>query len=109
MSGSQRQSPEGACDQPPRIACLESIRGLAALQVLLLHFFGGVRAEPCGFAAGRRIHWSILFGPSAALFLALNGMVGIELSRNLRSRMSDALQKMPRQRTPRADRMVPAE
>ena len=85
------------------------------------------------------IHWPILFGPSAALFLVLNGMVGIELarlgaivvgiclafagslvflgidrralelSRNLRSRMSDALQKMPRERTPRADRIVPAE
>jgi peptidoglycan/LPS O-acetylase OafA/YrhL len=85
------------------------------------------------------IHWPILFGPSAALFLVLNGMVGIELarlgaivvgiclafagslvflgidrralelSRNLRSRMSDALQKMPRQRTPRAGRIVPAE
>ena len=27
------------------------------------------------------IHWPILFGPAAALFLVLNGMVGIELAR----------------------------
>jgi uncharacterized membrane protein YgaE (UPF0421/DUF939 family) len=85
------------------------------------------------------IHWPILFGPSAALFLLLNGMVGIELarlcaivvgiclafagslvflgvdrralelSRTLRGRMSDAIHEMPRERAPRADRIVPAE
>jgi peptidoglycan/LPS O-acetylase OafA/YrhL len=85
------------------------------------------------------IHWPILFGPSAALFLLLNGMVGIELarlcaivagiclafagslvfllvdrralelSRTLRRRMSDAVHETPRERTPRADRIVPAE
>jgi peptidoglycan/LPS O-acetylase OafA/YrhL len=85
------------------------------------------------------IHWPILFGPSAALFLLLNGMVGIELarlcaivvgiclafagslvflgvdrralelSRTLRRRMSDAVQETPRERAPRADRIVPAE
>ena len=27
------------------------------------------------------VHWPILFGPAAALFLLLNGMVGIELAR----------------------------
>jgi peptidoglycan/LPS O-acetylase OafA/YrhL len=27
------------------------------------------------------IHWPILFGPAAALFLLLNGVVGIELAR----------------------------
>jgi peptidoglycan/LPS O-acetylase OafA/YrhL len=27
------------------------------------------------------IHWPILFGPAAALFLLLNGIVGIELAR----------------------------
>jgi peptidoglycan/LPS O-acetylase OafA/YrhL len=27
------------------------------------------------------IHWPIMFGPAAALFLWLNGMVGIELAR----------------------------
>ncbi|WP_213773524.1 acyltransferase [Bradyrhizobium sp. dw_78] len=27
------------------------------------------------------IHWPVLFGPSAALFLLLNGMIGLELSR----------------------------
>jgi peptidoglycan/LPS O-acetylase OafA/YrhL len=27
------------------------------------------------------VHWPILFGPAAALFLVLNGMVGIELAR----------------------------
>jgi peptidoglycan/LPS O-acetylase OafA/YrhL len=85
------------------------------------------------------IHWPILFGPSAALFLLLNGMVGIELarlcaivvgiclafagslvflgvdrralelSRTLRRRMSDAVHETPRERAPRADRIVPAE
>jgi peptidoglycan/LPS O-acetylase OafA/YrhL len=80
------------------------------------------------------IHWPILFGPAAALFLLLNGIVGIELarvcaivvgiclsfvgsmfflgvdrralelSRTLRRRMSDALHE-----TPRADRVVAAE
>jgi peptidoglycan/LPS O-acetylase OafA/YrhL len=85
------------------------------------------------------IHWPILFGPSAALFLLLNGMVGIELarlcaivvgiclafagslvflgvdrralelSRTLRRRMSDAVHETARERTPRPDRVVPAE
>jgi peptidoglycan/LPS O-acetylase OafA/YrhL len=80
------------------------------------------------------IHWPILCGPAAALFLRLNGMVGIELARvcaivagiglafagsllflgidrralelarRVRIRMSDALQP-----TPRTDRVVPAE
>jgi len=85
------------------------------------------------------IHWPILFGPSAALFLLLNSLVGIELarlcaivagiclafagslvflgvdrralelSRTLRRRMSDAVHETPRERTSRADRIVPAE
>jgi peptidoglycan/LPS O-acetylase OafA/YrhL len=85
------------------------------------------------------IHWPILFGPSAALFLLLNGMVGtelarlgaivagiclafagsvvflgvdrraLELSRALRRQMSDASHETLRERTPRADRVVPAE
>jgi peptidoglycan/LPS O-acetylase OafA/YrhL len=85
------------------------------------------------------IHWPILFGPAAALFLLLNGIVGIELarlgaivvgiclafvcsmfflgvdrralelSRELRTRMSEAPHETPHERTPRADRVVPAE
>jgi peptidoglycan/LPS O-acetylase OafA/YrhL len=85
------------------------------------------------------IHWPILFGPAAALFLLLNGIVGIEvarlcaivvgiclafvcsmfflgvdrraleLSRELRKRMSEAPHETPHERTPRADRVVPAE
>jgi peptidoglycan/LPS O-acetylase OafA/YrhL len=80
------------------------------------------------------VHWPILFGPAAALFLVLNGMVGIELarvgaivagiglafaasmlflgvdrgalelSRRLRKRLSDG-----RHATPRAASVVPAE
>jgi peptidoglycan/LPS O-acetylase OafA/YrhL len=85
------------------------------------------------------IHWPILFGPAAALFLLLNGIVGIELaclgaivvgiclafvcsmfflgvdrralelSRELRKRMSEAPHETRHDRTPRADRAVPAE
>jgi peptidoglycan/LPS O-acetylase OafA/YrhL len=84
------------------------------------------------------VHWPILFGPAAALFLLLNGLVGIEiarvcaiavgiclafvasiffsptdrcaleLSRGLRKRMSVSLE-VPRGPTARAGRVVAAE
>jgi peptidoglycan/LPS O-acetylase OafA/YrhL len=85
------------------------------------------------------IHWPILFGPSAALFLLLNGVVGIELarlgaivagiglafacstfflgvdrralelSRALRRRLAGAPREMPGVAGVSADRVVPAE
>ena len=85
------------------------------------------------------VHWPILFGPTAALFLLLNGMVGIELarvgaiivgigwafavsmvflkvdrsalelSRRLRKRLSDTPPQTPRATTLGADRAVAAE
>src|ERR1700722_11778264 len=69
----------------PRIAYLESIRGLAALQVLLLHFFAAfapdlVFALPAGAAVAGRIYLSPLYflydGYSAVyIFFALSGYV----------------------------------
>lgn len=69
----------------PRIAYLESIRGLAALQVLLLHFFAAfapdlVNALPAGAAIAGAIHLSPLYflydGYSAVyIFFALSGYV----------------------------------
>jgi peptidoglycan/LPS O-acetylase OafA/YrhL len=69
----------------PRIAYLESIRGLAALQVLLLHFFAAfapdlVFALPAGAAIAGYIHLSPLYflydGYSAVyIFFALSGYV----------------------------------
>jgi peptidoglycan/LPS O-acetylase OafA/YrhL len=69
----------------PRIAYLESIRGLAALQVLLLHFFAAfapdlVFALPAGAAVAGIIHLSPLYflydGYSAVyIFFALSGYV----------------------------------
>jgi peptidoglycan/LPS O-acetylase OafA/YrhL len=69
----------------PRIAYLESIRGLAALQVLLLHFFAAfapdlVFALPAGAAVAGVIHLSPLYflydGYSAVyIFFALSGYV----------------------------------
>jgi peptidoglycan/LPS O-acetylase OafA/YrhL len=85
------------------------------------------------------VHWPILMGPAAALFLLLNGIVGIELarvcaivvgiglafvasgfflivdryalelSRRLRRRMSDTPRPTPHPATPGADRVVAAE
>lgn len=85
------------------------------------------------------IHWPILFGPSAALFLFLNGIVGIEaarvcaivagiclafvcsmfflgidrraleLSRGLRKRLSGAAEEAPRVATIGVNLVVPAE
>jgi peptidoglycan/LPS O-acetylase OafA/YrhL len=69
----------------PRIAYLESIRGLAALQVLLLHFLAAfapdmVYALPAGAAIAGAIHLSPLYflydGYSAVyIFFALSGYV----------------------------------
>jgi peptidoglycan/LPS O-acetylase OafA/YrhL len=69
----------------PRIAYLESIRGLAALQVLLLHFFAAfapdlVFALPAGATIAGAIHLSPLYflydGYSAVyIFFALSGYV----------------------------------
>jgi uncharacterized membrane protein YcfT len=83
----QRHSPPIHQDpqKPPRIAYLESIRGLAALQVLLLHFFAAfapdlVFALPAGAAVAAAIHLSPLYflydGYSAVyIFFALSGYV----------------------------------
>lgn len=69
----------------PRIAYLESIRGLAALQVLLLHFFGAFAPDlvvslPAGATVAGYIHLSPLYflydGYSAVyIFFALSGYV----------------------------------
>src|ERR1700727_3342633 len=69
----------------PRIAYLESIRGLAALQVILLHFFAAfapnlVFALPAAAAIAGYIHLSPLYflydGYSAVyIFFALSGYV----------------------------------
>jgi peptidoglycan/LPS O-acetylase OafA/YrhL len=85
------------------------------------------------------IHWPILFGPAAALFLLLNGIAGIEIARvgaivagiclalvcslvflpvdrgalevarRLRNRMSGTPHETPRPMPAGADRVVPAE
>src|SRR5258708_3462952 len=85
MTGSPRQYPAGPRDKPPRIAYLESIRGLAALQVLLLHFFGAFAPDlvvslPAGATVAGYIHLSPLYflwdGYSAVyIFFALSGYV----------------------------------
>jgi peptidoglycan/LPS O-acetylase OafA/YrhL len=79
----RRHSPDP--QKAPRIAYLESIRGLAALQVLLLHFFSAfapdlVFALPAGAAVAGVIHLSPLYflydGYSAVyIFFALSGYV----------------------------------
>src|SRR5674476_431782 len=85
MSGSVPQCADAPRDKAPRIAYLESIRGLAALQVLLLHFFGAfapdlVYALPGGATVTGYIHLSPLYflydGYSAVyIFFALSGYV----------------------------------
>jgi peptidoglycan/LPS O-acetylase OafA/YrhL len=87
MSDSTRQYPEGSRDRDkvPRIAYLESIRGLAALQVLLLHFLSAfapnlVFSPPAGAIVAPIIHLSPLYflydGYSAVyIFFALSGYV----------------------------------
>src|ERR1700688_3135503 len=85
MSGSALEYPAVPRESVPRIAYLESIRGLAALQVLLLHFFAAfapdlVNALPAGAAIAGAIHLSPLYflydGYSAVyIFFALSGYV----------------------------------
>lgn len=70
--------------EPPRIAYLESIRGLAAVQVVLLHFLGAFMPdlvfEPVSRGAASYIHLSPLYflydGHSAVyIFFVLSGYV----------------------------------
>src|ERR1700688_1803199 len=85
MSGSALEYPAVPRESVPRIAYLESIRGLAALQVLLLHFFAAfapdlVNALPAGATVAGYIHLSPLYflydGYSAVyIFFALSGYV----------------------------------
>jgi peptidoglycan/LPS O-acetylase OafA/YrhL len=86
----------------PRIAYLESIRGLAALQVLLLHFFAAfapdlVFALPAGAAVAGVIHLSPLYflydGYSAVyIFFALSGYV---LSRSFERHLAQPASQVP--------------
>jgi peptidoglycan/LPS O-acetylase OafA/YrhL len=85
MSNFARQYPEASRDKAPRIAYLESIRGLAALQVLLLHFLSAfapdlVFTPPPDAIVARTIHLSPLYflydGYSAVyIFFVLSGYV----------------------------------
>src|SRR5260370_38346359 len=85
MSDFARQYAEGSRDEAPRIAYLESIRGFAALQVLLQHFLSAfapalVFATPPGAIAARTIHLLPLHflydGYSAVyIFFTLSGYV----------------------------------
>jgi peptidoglycan/LPS O-acetylase OafA/YrhL len=85
MSDSACEYPEGSGEKVPRIAYLESIRGLAALQVLLLHFLLAfapdlVFTPPAGAIVARTIHLSPLYflydGYSAVyIFFTLSGYV----------------------------------
>src|ERR1700736_1075178 len=85
MTGSARQYPKGPRDKTPRIGYLESIRGLAALQVLLLHFFAAFAPDlvfslPATAPVAGSIHLSPLYflydGYSAVyIFFALSGYV----------------------------------
>ena len=91
----------------PRIAYLESIRGLAALQVLLLHFLAAfapdlVYALPAGAAIAGAIHLSPLYflydGYSAVyVFFALSGYVLTRsFERNQASPLSQILARIVR-------------
>jgi peptidoglycan/LPS O-acetylase OafA/YrhL len=85
MNRSTPQSLQGPREKMPRIAYLESIRGLAALQVLLLHFLAAfapnlVFALPAAAGVAGYIHLSPLYflydGYSAVyIFFALSGYV----------------------------------
>ena len=66
MSDFARQYPEASRDNAPRIGYLESIRGLAALQVLLFHFLSAfapdlVFTPPPGAIVAGTIHLSPLY------------------------------------------------
>src|ERR1700731_793726 len=83
MSNFARQYPEASRDKAPRIAYLESVRGLAALQVLLFHFllaFAPDLVPPPDAIVARGIHLSPLSflydGHSAVyIFFVLSGYV----------------------------------
>jgi peptidoglycan/LPS O-acetylase OafA/YrhL len=85
MSGPSPPYPESVREKAPRIAYLESIRGLAALQVLLLHFLAAFAPDlvfslPATAAVAGTIHLSPLYflydGYSAVyIFFALSGYV----------------------------------
>ena len=83
-SGSQLHASAAPSSAPRRIAYLESIRGLAAIQVLLLHFFlafaPDLAAPNPSSALGGAIHFSPLYflydGYSAVyIFFCLSGYV----------------------------------
>src|ERR1700732_2625954 len=66
MSNFAHQYPEASRDKAPRIAYLESIRGLAALRVLLFHFRAAfapdlVFTPPPDAIVARTIHLSPLY------------------------------------------------
>jgi peptidoglycan/LPS O-acetylase OafA/YrhL len=115
MKDSVRQYPEGGGSagravggqNPPRIGYLESIRGLAALQVLLLHFLAAfapnfVFALPAGAAIAGYIHLSPLYflydGYSAVyIFFVLSGYVLTRsFERNLARPSSQVLARIVR-------------
>jgi peptidoglycan/LPS O-acetylase OafA/YrhL len=85
MNGPAPQFLENPREKTPRIAYLESIRGLAALQVLLLHFLAAFAPDlvfslPATAAVAGAIHLSPLYflydGYSAVyIFFALSGYV----------------------------------
>ncbi|HEY4836405.1 MAG TPA: acyltransferase [Bradyrhizobium sp.] len=83
MSNFARQYPEASRDKAPRIAYLESVRGLAALQVLLFHFllaFAPDLVPPPDAIVARGIHLSPLYflydGHSAVyIFFVLSAYV----------------------------------
>src|SRR3954471_7977092 len=92
---------------PPRILYLESIRGLAAVQVLLLHFLAAFAPDlvfslPSGAAIAGYIHLSPLYflydGYSAVyIFFALSGYVLTRsFERNLTQPSSQVLARIVR-------------
>ena len=106
MSDSTRQYPEASRDKVPRIAYLESIRGLAALQVLLLHFLSAfapnlVFTPPADAIIARAIQLSPLYllydGYSAVyIFFALSGYVLTRsFERHLANPSSQVLARVP--------------
>src|ERR1700676_3298063 len=107
MSNFARQYPEASRDKAPRIAYLESIRGLAALQVLLFHFLSAfapdlVFTPPPGAIVAGYIHLSPLYflydGYSAVyIFFVLSGYVLTRsFERNLAQPSSQILARVVR-------------
>lgn len=99
--------PEAPREKVPRIGYLESIRGLAAVQVLLLHFLAAFAPDlvfslPAGAAIAGYIHLSPLYflydGYSAVyIFFALSGYVLTRsFERNLAQPSSQVLARIAR-------------